>query len=193
MILKCESCIESGIFPTFFDWMLFIPGPQPLSSCFEICWVQGSRELSNYQTHFTASAGVWIRVNTWKQNIEISASHVHYQYVQWNILSATCLFILQRHMTVLKAKCSKHIFVFNFSFTYLNFLITRRKKMVILKLHFRSLWQTTECEETPGFHLPVCWQNFPKTAWSRILLWCWRWWHKTTICYLDIRLWWSVA
>ena len=30
MILKCESCIESWIFPTFFDWLLFIPGPRPL-------------------------------------------------------------------------------------------------------------------------------------------------------------------
>ena len=29
MILKCESCIESWIFPTFFDWLLFIPGPRP--------------------------------------------------------------------------------------------------------------------------------------------------------------------
>ena len=27
MILKCESCTESRIFPTFFDWLLFIPGP----------------------------------------------------------------------------------------------------------------------------------------------------------------------
>ena len=31
MILKCESCIESWIFPTFFDWLLFISGPRPLS------------------------------------------------------------------------------------------------------------------------------------------------------------------
>ena len=31
MILKCESCIESWIFPTFFDWLLFIPGPRPLN------------------------------------------------------------------------------------------------------------------------------------------------------------------
>ena len=31
MILKCESCIESWIFPTFFDWLLFIPGPRPLT------------------------------------------------------------------------------------------------------------------------------------------------------------------
>ena len=30
MILKCESCIESRNFPTFFDWLLFIPGPRPL-------------------------------------------------------------------------------------------------------------------------------------------------------------------
>ena len=32
MILKCESCIESWIFPTFSDWLLFIPGPRPLKS-----------------------------------------------------------------------------------------------------------------------------------------------------------------
>ena len=30
MILKCESCIESWIFLTFFDWLLFIIGPRPL-------------------------------------------------------------------------------------------------------------------------------------------------------------------
>ena len=35
MILKCESCIESWIFPTFFDWLLFIPGPRPLR-CYDI-------------------------------------------------------------------------------------------------------------------------------------------------------------
>ena len=34
MILKCESCIESWIFPTFFDWLLFIPRPRPLKSVF---------------------------------------------------------------------------------------------------------------------------------------------------------------
>ena len=27
MLLKCESCIESSIFPTF-DWLIFIPGPR---------------------------------------------------------------------------------------------------------------------------------------------------------------------
>ena len=31
MMLKCESCIESWIFPTFFDWLLFIPRPRPLN------------------------------------------------------------------------------------------------------------------------------------------------------------------
>ena len=31
MILKCESCKESWIFPTFIDWLLFIPGPLPLN------------------------------------------------------------------------------------------------------------------------------------------------------------------
>ena len=34
MILKCESCIERSIFPPFFDWLLFIPGPRPLSKTF---------------------------------------------------------------------------------------------------------------------------------------------------------------
>ena len=34
MILKCESCIESWIFPTFFDWLLYIPGPRPLRVTF---------------------------------------------------------------------------------------------------------------------------------------------------------------
>ena len=31
MILKCESCIEKLNFPTFFNWLLFIPGPRLLS------------------------------------------------------------------------------------------------------------------------------------------------------------------
>ena len=37
MILKCKSCIESWIFPTFFDWLLFIPGPRPLSMSSHDC------------------------------------------------------------------------------------------------------------------------------------------------------------
>ena len=32
MILKCESCIESWILPTFFDWLLFIPASRPFTS-----------------------------------------------------------------------------------------------------------------------------------------------------------------
>ena len=31
MILKCESCIESWIFPKFFNWLLFVPGPRSLN------------------------------------------------------------------------------------------------------------------------------------------------------------------
>ena len=41
MILKCESCLESWIFPTFFDWLLFIPRPRPLTtiSSVVVIWV----------------------------------------------------------------------------------------------------------------------------------------------------------
>ena len=31
-MLKCDSCIESWIFATFFDWLLFIPGLRPLKN-----------------------------------------------------------------------------------------------------------------------------------------------------------------
>ena len=31
MILKCESCIESWIFPKFFNCLLFVPGPRSLN------------------------------------------------------------------------------------------------------------------------------------------------------------------
>ena len=31
LIFKCESCVETWIFPKFSDWLLFLPGAQPIS------------------------------------------------------------------------------------------------------------------------------------------------------------------
>ena len=61
MILKCESCIESWIFPTFFDWLLFIPESRSLKHlkhfwclCKLTCSVTGKFLLLN------STAKTWI-------------------------------------------------------------------------------------------------------------------------------------
>ena len=57
MILKCESCIESWIFPTFFDWLLFIPGPRPLIWHFNFC--SSTAKLDFNQISHQAAINVW--------------------------------------------------------------------------------------------------------------------------------------
>ena len=52
MMLKCESCIESWIFPTFFNWLLFIPRPRHLIITWYFCRSVDPISFDSYAWYF---------------------------------------------------------------------------------------------------------------------------------------------
>ena len=100
MILKCESCIESWNFPTFFDWLLFIPGPRPLKYCtyssgntavkayFSKWWLNRIWLIKHSNRGWRTEIYVWlIRLDFFKNKLnEITTTRRN----PWNVYPKSC-------------------------------------------------------------------------------------------------------